>query len=73
MRRVEWRMRDIRPPGGDVTGNTTGDATLHDPPMDTSEVNRVADELFSQADAGGSGGGGGDGLQQQEMLPPPAV
>ena len=73
MKRVEWRMRDLPPLGGDVTGNTTRDATFQDPPMDTSEVNRVADELFSQSDAGGSAGGGGDGLQQQEMPPPPAV
>ena len=70
MRRVEWQMRDICPPGGDVTGDTTRDASLQ---MDTSEVNRVADELFSQSDAGSSGGGGGDGQQQLEMPPPPAV
>ena len=66
-------MHDLPSPVGDVTGNTTGDATFKDPPMDTSDVNRVADKLLSQSNAGGSAGGGGDGLQQQEMPPPPAV
>ena len=70
---MEWRMRDLPPRVGNLTGSTTRDATFQDPPMDTTEVNRVADDLFSQSDAGGSADGGGDGLQQQQMPPPPAV
>ena len=71
---MEWRMRDLPPNVGDVTGSTSRDnATFVDHPMDTSDINRVADDLLSQSNAGGSGGGGGDGLQQQEMPPPPVV
>ena len=71
---MEWCMRDIPPRVGDLTGSTSRDnETFQDHPMDTSDVNRVADDLLYQSDAGGSAGGGGDGLQQQEIPPPPAV
>ena len=71
---MEWRMRDLPPRVGDLTGSTSRDnATFQDHPMDTSDVNREADDLLSQSDAGSSGGGGGDGLHQQEMPPPPVV
>ena len=72
-REMEWRMRNLPPNVGDVTGSTSRDNVTLVDPMDTSDVNRVADDLLSQSGAGGSGGGGGDGLQQQEMPPPPVV
>ena len=60
-KQMEWRMRDLPPRVGDLTGSFSRDnATFQD-------------DLLSQSDAGSSAGGGGDGLQQQEMPPPPAV
>ena len=72
-RELKWRMRDLPPTVGNETGSTTRDGATFVDQMDTSDVQRVADDLLSQSGAGGSGGGGGEGQHQQEMPPPPVV
>ena len=70
-------MRELPPHVGDQTGDTTihgGNISL----MDTSNLNRAADVLFSRSPgASGSGGGGGDEQHQEkehgDMPPPPSV
>ena len=52
-------------------GSTTR-TTLLDP-MDTSDVQKVVDDLLSRSGAGGAGAGNGDGQHQGEMQPPAGV
>ena len=42
-------------------------------PMDTSWLQKVADDLLSRSSAGGAGAGSGEGQHQAAMQPPAAV
>ena len=68
MREAEWRMRNLPPNVGDMTGGTTQTSLLDQ--MDTSQVQRVADDLLSRSGAGGAGAGVGDGQHQGQTQPP---
>ena len=66
-------MHNLPPGVGDKTGSTTKTGTTLLDPMDTSEVQKVAEDLLSRSSAGGAGAGSGDGQHQAEMQPPAGV